>query len=67
MAFLPASEKKSIANSLISIEACSVGLVTASTRAGSSVWKRSPLERAPKYSLCLRAARKALAAFCGPV
>ena len=37
MAFLPASEKKSIENSLISIEAGSVGLVTASTRPGSSV------------------------------
>jgi hypothetical protein len=36
MAFLPASEKKSIENSLISIEACSIGLVTASTRPGSS-------------------------------
>jgi hypothetical protein len=37
MAFLPASEKKSIENSLISIEARSVGRVTASPRPGPSV------------------------------
>jgi hypothetical protein len=37
MAFLPASEKKSIENSLISIEARSVGLVTASLRPGPAV------------------------------
>jgi len=67
MAFLPASEKKSIENSLISIAAGSVGLVTASTRPGSSVVRRSPPERAPEYSLQDCAARQAMAAICSRV